>query len=180
MYYMKRSLLLGLASVLLSLASTCGFPIENHPRGPVIETAETYYKAYKVRVTSYEEKGASVEGALYVFESQVTGANDWREILAFRHDDRVKIPTNQIRAVNDRIGYLFMGWTYAVTTDSGTTWSTWNAAKDLPNWQCCNYALIRDVQLAPSGAGTMILNPIPQRQGEVQELRTSDYGRHWN
>lgn len=32
--------------------------------------------------------------------------------------------------------------------------------------------LIRDVQLAADGTGTMTLNPIPQRPGEVSELHT--------
>jgi len=73
-----------------------------------------------------------------------------------------------------------MGWMFAVTTDGGATWSVWDAKKDLPNWQCCNYGLIKDVRLDSKGTGVMILNPIPQRRGEVPELHTNDFGRHWN
>jgi hypothetical protein len=39
--------------------------------------------------------------------------------------------------------------------------------------------LIQEVRIAPDGTGRMNLNPIPQRSGEVPELNTKDYGRHW-
>ena len=99
--------------------------------------------------------------------------------MTFRDDDPRRIPRENVRLVNDRIGYVFMGWMYAVTIDGGATWSVWNAETDLPNWQCCNYGLIKDVRLASDGAGTMILNSIPHRHGEAPELRTNDFGQHW-
>jgi hypothetical protein len=146
----------------------------------VNETWEIANKRFKVNVTAYaEENGGFVGGAYYVFRSAVEG-DDWKEIMTFRHDDPVAIPRGQIRFVNDDVGYVFMGWMYAVTTDGGSNWSVWNAEKDLPNWRCCNYRLIQDVLIAQDGVGTMRLRPIPQRQGEVPELRTKDYGRHWS
>lgn len=39
--------------------------------------------------------------------------------MVFRHDDRPLIPRNNIRFVNDQIGYIFMESMYAVTTDAG-------------------------------------------------------------
>ncbi len=147
----------------------------------VNETWEATNKNFKVNVTAYaEENGGFVAGAYYVFRSAVAGSDDWSEIMTFRHDDPVAIPREQVRFVNDEIGYVFMGWMYAVTTDGGSTWSVWSAEKDLPDWQCCNYRLIQDVRIAPDGTGRMRLNPIPQRQGEVPELHTTDYGRHWS
>jgi hypothetical protein len=65
-------------------------------------------------------------------------------------------------------------------SDGGSNWSVWRAEKDLPNWKCCNYKLIRDMRIAPDGTGTMNVNPIPQRSGEAPELHTKDYGRHWS
>ncbi len=100
--------------------------------------------------------------------------------MTFRHDDPVPIPHDQVRFVNDRIGFVFMGWMYAVTTDSGASWSVWDSTTNLPHWQCCNYGLIADVHLEPNGTGTMTLHPIPGRSGEVPELNTKDYGRHWS
>jgi hypothetical protein len=90
------------------------------------------------------------------------------------------IARDQVRFVNAQVGYAFMGWMYAVTTDGGRNWSVWNAEKDLPKWDCCNYRLISAVNIDVNGSGTMILNPIPQRQGEVRQLHTKDFGHHWN
>ncbi len=102
------------------------------------------------------------------------------EIMTFRHDDQVPIPLNQIEFVNERIGFVWMGWKYSVTTDGGDTWSVWDAAKDLSNWECCNYGLISAVEVAADGNGIMKLKPIRGRRGEVPELRTKDWGRHWS
>jgi hypothetical protein len=178
--YCEKPFSLALTLFLLIFASGCAFFAgRDQNRGAEIEKWQTENKSVKIRVTSYEESGANVNGAYYRFESAAAGSNDWREIVTFRHDDRPRIPADQVRFVNDHIGYLFMGWVYAVTTDGGANWSVWNASRDLPNWQCCNYQLIRDVQLTIDGAGTMTLNPIPQRQGEVPQLHTQDYGRYW-
>ena len=99
--------------------------------------------------------------------------------MLFRHDDPVPIPRQQVRFANNDTAYVFMGWMYAVTTDSGKTWSLWNAEKDLQGWQCCNYGLIIDVVMLPDGSGTMSCNAIPKRAGEVAQLETHDFGRHW-
>ena len=100
--------------------------------------------------------------------------------MTFRHDDSVSIPREQVRFVDIQIGYVFMGWMYAVTTNGGDTWSVWNAEKDLPGWECCNYGLIQDVSINSQSMGNMILHPIPGRRGEVPLLKTWDYGRHWS
>lgn len=176
----RRRFLPGLLLVLAFAGGCALFASRGQHRGAVLENWQTENKTFKIRVTSYEEKGANVNGAYYVFESGAVSTNSWREIVTFRHDDQPRIPADQVRFVNDQIGYLFMGWIYAVTTDSGVSWSVWDATKDLPDWQCCNYRLIRGVKLAADGKGTMTLNPIPQRRGEVPELHTGDYGRHWN
>jgi hypothetical protein len=176
--YFKKSYFVGL--VLFALAVVSGFQLcgRSH-RGAVIEQWHSDNKRFKVRVTAYEEKGANVNGAYYLFEAAPSGSDQWREIMTFRHDDQPKIPTDQVRYVNADVGYVFMGWMYAVTTDAGTTWSVWSAEKDLPYWQCCNYKLISDVTIGSDGRGIMRLNPIGGRSGEVTELRTNDYGRHW-
>lgn len=146
----------------------------------VNETWETTNSTFKIDVTAYAEENGYVGGAYYIFRSAMVGSDDWREIMTFRHDYPVPIPRHQVQFVNAQIGFAFMGWMYAVTTDAGSNWSVWRAEKDLPNWHCCNYKLIQGVRIAPDGTGTMSLKPIPQREGEVPELRTKDYGRHWN
>lgn len=179
MFY-RKLLLLGSLPVFFTLAYGCGFFADGvQRRGSIIETWQTENKTFKVRVTSFEEEGSVVNGAYYMFESTSGDSNDWREIVIFRHDDQPKIPANQVRFVNDQVGYLFMGWIYAVTTDGGASWSVWDAKNDLSNWQCCDYGLIRDVSIGEDGVGKMRLKPISNRHGDAPELRTRDYGRHW-
>ncbi|HEV3470805.1 MAG TPA: hypothetical protein VG148_15895 [Pyrinomonadaceae bacterium] len=148
--------------------------------GDVAESWETSNQTYKLRIDRRAEVNSFVPGAYYVFRSAPSGSDAWREIMTFRHDDAVPIPREQARFVNDRVGYVFMGWMAAFITDGGASWSVWSADKDLPNWRCCNYRLIKDVRLESDGTGVMILNPISRSRGEVPELRTKDYGRHWS
>lgn len=176
---MKR-FLISLLCIGVLLPSSCD--TFSPPRmGKVSETWETTNKTFKIRVTKRtEENGGFVAGAYYVFQSTVAGSNEWKEIMTFRHDDPNPIPREQIRFLDDQVGYAFMGWMYAVTTDGGQTWFVWDAKKDLPNWECCNYSLISEINIAHGGTGTMTLNPIQGRRGEVPELHTKDYGRHWS
>jgi hypothetical protein len=148
--------------------------------GRITESREKSNPTFKVRVDRHTEENAFLGGAYYVFRSAPSGSDSWREIMTFRHDDPNPIPQDQVQFVNDRVGYVFMGWMYAVTTDSGASWSIWNAEKDLSRWQCCNYGLIASVNLQPDGTGIMILDPIPKREGEVPQLHTKDFGQHWN
>jgi hypothetical protein len=148
--------------------------------GPVSESWQTSGHALQLRVDVHPEQNSFVAGAYYVFRSAPVGSDAWRDIMTFRHDDQVPIPQDQVRFVNDRVAFVFMGWMYAVTVDGGRTWAVWDAGHNLPNWLCCNYRLITDVQLNPDGTGTMTLNPIQDRRGEVPQLRTRDFGRHWS
>jgi hypothetical protein len=149
-------------------------------RAEITDTFEKTNNVFRIRVNQHAEKGLGfVPGAYYVFQFAEVASNDWQEIMTFRHDDPVEIPRDQVRFVNDQTGYVFMGWMYAVTTDGGRTWSVWNAQQDLPKWDCCNYRLVEDVELSSDGAGRMKIDTIAGRQGEVPELYTQDYGRHW-
>lgn len=143
-----------------------------------METWETANGTFMMRVTARPEKAlVGIPGANYVFESAAVGSDDWREIMTFRHDDQVDLPRDQIRFVDERVGYVFMGWMFAVTTDGGRNWSVWNAAKQLPNWRT-NYRLIDDVRVDADGGGMMRLNTLDERQ-QGTELFTRDYGRQW-
>ena len=149
------------------------------PSGRILETREFRSGEHRVVVTAYAEKNSFVPGAYYVFEA-VDDSGNKREIMTFRHDDPVPISKSGVVFLNNDIIYVFMGWMYAVTTDGGLSWQVWSADKDLPGWECCNYELIQNVRIAPDGTGRMMLKPIPRRRGEVPELHTRDYGRHWS
>src|SRR5262249_46295864 len=150
------------------LLSSCAVP---HPeKGALISTWETNNNSFKIRVSEYVEKGAYLAGAYYVFESAAFNSDSWKPITTFRHDDQVGIQKEQVRFVDHRVGYVYMGWICAVTTDSGTSWTVWDATNDLPGWQCCNYGLIDGLNISLDGQGVMKLKPSPYRAGEVSEL----------
>jgi hypothetical protein len=180
---MKRNLPIAIAlAAVLVLAANCS--VLSGPRmGDLTESFETSNHTFKLRVDRHAEVGgfmAIQNGAYYVFRSAAVGSDAWDDIMTFRHDDPNPIPLDQVRFVNERVGFVFMGWKYAVSTDGGATWKVWDATRDLRNWQCCNYRLIASVQLNADGNGTMTLSPIQDRRGEVPELHTSDFGRHWS
>jgi hypothetical protein len=184
---MKRALLIAIVVfvVVVAVVAAANWRIfsmfGSRPRvGKVVESWETSNQGFRVRVDQHSEESSFLAGAYYVFRSAPSGTEEWRDVMTFRHDDPVPIPRDQIRFVNDRVGFVFMGWMYAATTDGGSSWSVWDARTDLPNWQCCNYTLIQAVHLETTGKGTMTLKPIRDRSGEVPELHTSDYGRHWS
>jgi hypothetical protein len=178
---MKRNLPIAIAlAAILIVAANCS--VLSGPRmGDITESFETSNHTFKLRVDRRAEVGgfmAVLDGAYYVFRSASVGSDNWHDIMTFRHDDPNPIPRDQVQFVNERVGFVFMGWMYAVSTDSGKTWSVWDAHRDLKS-HCCNYGLVQDVHLEPDGTGTMTLQVIPDR-GEVTKLRTNDYGRHWS
>ena len=71
-------------------------------------------------------------------------------------------------------------WMYAVTTDAGKSWSVWDAARDLPGWQCCDYVYIQAIDLAVDGTGTMAVDTERDVGVNVSELQTHDHGQHWS
>lgn len=148
-------------------------------RGDRLEDWETASKLFKIRVTAYDEKGVFLSGTYYVFESARVDSDNWREFMTLRHDDRPKIPKDQLRFVNDRIGYVFMGWMYGATTDGGNSWSIWDATRDVPDWQWSKYGVVRDVRIEPDGSGVMLLKPIADPNIKAPTFRTHDFGRHW-
>lgn len=112
-----------------------------------------------------------------MFQAAPEGSKDWREIMSLRQDDPVPIPRNQIRFVNDQIGYIFMVYNYAITTDGGATWFVWNIVEDLPGWHQ-NRVAIEEVQIAPDGKGVMMLTSFSKQK--APNLYTEDYGRNWS
>lgn len=183
---MKRTLLIiiGVAAVIIGLVvvrnwGLISMLVIGPYMGPVTESWQTSGQTFQLRVDVHSEQNTFVPGAYYVFRSAPKGSDTWRDVMTFRHDDPVPIPRDNVGFVDDRTAFVFMGWMYAVTTDGGATWSVWDAGHDLPNWQCCNYQLITEVRLDANGIGTMTLNPIRDRRGEVPQLRTKDFGRHW-
>jgi hypothetical protein len=77
--------------------------------GNVTDSWETSNQTFNLRVDRRTGKNSFVPGSYYVFQSAPFGFDAWREIMIFRHDDPVPIPCEQVRFVNDRLGYVFIG-----------------------------------------------------------------------
>jgi hypothetical protein len=134
-----------------------------------------------VRVRIYEEIAGFIPGGFYFFDSKPGGTTRWRRAVDFRHDGLPPIePPGVVKVVSDRTAFLYIGWVYAVTTDSGRTWHRWSAADDLAGWSCCNYGVIDSISIGPDGRGTMYLDLIEAAPGTVPELKTDDYGLRWH
>jgi len=137
--------------------------------------------AISIRVRAYaEDNNIVVPGAYYVFSYSSAKKKEYADIMTFRHDDPIRIPRKNIRFIGDKISYMFIGWKYAVTSDSGATWIVWDAKKDWQTWKCCNYSLIKDVEINEDGTGKMYINVISENRGEVPILYTKNYGQSWS
>ena len=123
-------------------------------RGDAIETWETTNNSFKIRITVFDERGVWVGLAhsYYVFESASVNSDIWREFMMLRHDDRPKIPKDQVRFVNESIGYVFMEWMYGVTTDGGKSWSIWDLKGDMSDPHL-SFGAIKDVRIERDGTG---------------------------
>src|SRR5215510_887549 len=158
------------------LVTSCARP---RPAQHPSEVAEIPGSAFTIMISSFPEERIFLAGAYYRFESHPKNSKNWVSAMEFRHDDPVPIPRQNVTFLTSRSAFVFMGWKYAVTTDGGAHWKVWDAEKDLPGWECCNYGLINRVELTQDGHGKMSLSPIQDRKGEVPELVTSDFGGHW-
>ena len=149
-------------------------------RGRVMDNWEAHNNGFKVRVIVYEEKDpVTLHRFNYVFQTSPAGANDWREVMDTWMDDDIPIPHDSIRFLSDNVGYISMDEIFAATTDGGRSWSVWDAKKEVPNWQWCNQAFIKEVHIASDGRGEMLLSP-GFNQIPVTKFNTKDFGMNWN
>jgi hypothetical protein len=149
-------------------------------RGKVIDRWEVSNAEFKVIVTAYRERALFTPGAFYVFQSAAKDSNGLHEVLTVRTDEPNPIPHDDIRFINNQTAYFFMSNYYAVTTDSGRTWSIWDAEKNLAYRQHNLWPSIKEVHIESSGTGKMTLPPLVDQGAEVPLLHTNDYGRHWS
>jgi len=115
----------------------------------------------------------------YIFDVQTklqNKKNDWKLITQFKHDDLLDSPCEDITVIDNNTAYFYIGWLYAVTTNSGVNWSVWNAETDLPGWKPTNFKLIKNVMVSKSGNGEMVLSPI---RFSHNKLKTNNYGKTW-
>ena len=153
----------------------------------ILETWMIEAKRFKVRIVAYDLIRAEPTGIYYELQC-VNRSSDgykkesyasWEGIMTVQRDGPLNIPREQVRLLNDRIVYCFMGSQYAVTTDGAKSWFVWDAERDLAGCEGCRNSVIDEVQVSPDGGGRIRLRLVSQDSDRMIELQTRDYGRHW-
>jgi hypothetical protein len=95
----------------------------------------------------------------------------------------MSIPRDQIRLMNDRVAYAFIGNYYMATTDSGRTWFVWDANTELPVEQIMDrynlWPAVKTIEMQSDGAGRMTLYQYSNERERGPDLHTLDFGRRW-
>jgi hypothetical protein len=138
----------------------------------MMETWESGDRRWNLRIIVYELENAEPKGTYYTLQQSIVDPTYWDSVITWRQDERVDLPRQHLRIINDRVAYFFMGQVYAVTADGGHSWSLWSLDRDLADRSCCTMDLIREVSVEPDGKGFMFLK-------ESGSLTTSDFGQHW-
>jgi hypothetical protein len=152
-------------------------------KAEVVDTWQTTNAPFRIRVEKHIERGGfmpALGGAYYEFQSAPVNSDNWHEIMTFRHDDSVEIPTDAVRFANERVAYVFMGWMYAVTNDAGANWRVSEISKFLTNTDRCGYNCIQDLRIESNGSGEVKVNLIASPKDSVKILDTADFGDSWS
>ena len=145
----------------------------------VIESYTADGATFRLRVREFnEEHPVLLSKCYFVVEYAPAGTESWRELATDITDDDIPIPSDHIRFIDDMTAYVFLWRLFASTTDGGRTWSVWDAREEVLDWECCNQAYIKALEVGGNGKGSMTLAP-KFRDIEVRELHTSDFGKHW-
>ena len=136
---------------------------------------------YSLRVERRPDNcGYGPSDSYYFFEVKSSGSDEWREVMTYRHHDPLNLRPQWLRAVGERVAYVYIFDHFAVTTDGGRTWTEWSVAKNLPDYR---RAEIESVKLDENGRGLMTLKRTPPTSGAAaplaRELVTGDFGRTW-
>ncbi|CAN5673502.1 hypothetical protein BH18ACI1_BH18ACI1_14010 [soil metagenome] len=178
--FIKRIVPIGI----IFLASIIGFW---EYQNPCIESVDYTYQngwqgenPFSIKVERIPEScsfAAAIAGANYIFSARHGNSESWQQIMTVHCDDPIDIPRNTIKIVSEKVAYTFMNGGYAVTSDSGKTWTVWDVDK-MPNWNFVDYGYIKEVTVLENGIGSLKLNPSDKHK-EVSEFYTSDFGKTW-
>jgi len=148
-------------------------------KGQLFESYVFEGSRLKIKVKARHEESflLFVPGAYYGYESKTNDEDAWRPMFTFQFDDPLEIPKEQIKEINEHVIYAFIGWIYSVTTDSGKTWDIWDGTERQGKWPNYNGGFIEQIELDPSGKGTMYLF---DKTGFLFPAYTNDFGKSWH
>lgn len=140
----------------------------------VLETWTGLVGTSEIRLRSYELGNVEPKGVYYTFEARVSDSEDWAGIMTLRLNERIPLPTEHLRVVNDQVTYFFLGWVYTVTTDAGKTWVVWDGENETSD-----SGIIENVSLGTDGVGRITYRVSHQGSPSVRRFSTRDFGRLW-
>lgn len=147
--------------------------------GKTLQELITQNDIFKIKLVVQKEQFIIAPGACYSFYSRNNKNNQWQKVFSLQFDDPISVPDKHIRFVNDKVGYIFLGEIYAVTTDAGDSWALWNSDNFSESFPEINARSIKYVKILPDGTGVMEFYKYPE-DSTVITLITSDYGKFWN
>ncbi len=163
--------------------SAWGIFIKGSRQDLLFDQLEIANADFKLRITAYKERFVLLPGVYYVCQSTSVRSDNWRTVLTVKTDEPHPIKRDRVRLMSNRIGYIFMGSFYMVTTDRGDTWSIWDGHKNLPDQQYREQLnispYIEEIEMQSNGVGVMRLYKYFSERERGPDLVTSDYGLHW-
>lgn len=146
-----------------------------------IETQEFPWQAGTIKLTAYDIYNVEPSGRYHTFTvpRKIGDYETTSIVFNILLKEAVPLTTNRVKIFNDQIAYVYLGWIYSVTLDGGRSWHLWDAERNLPEWNCCDADLIKDISISEQGDGVMIILPDSRKPESLLYLRTRDFGQHW-
>ncbi len=152
-----------------------------------ISVQDGWIDSFQIKIDRIPESCAffgAIAGANYVISLQSKRSSNWQQIVKIHHDDPLYVSSDNIRIVNEQVGYSFWVNTFVVTTDGGQTHSIWSVEKDLPDFklpekQYSNWATIEHITVLQDGTGHMWLKRSQNENDTITRLATTDFGQNW-
>jgi hypothetical protein len=149
------------------------------PKSPYATCESFISPTTGVRIAAHENYDQWLTGGGLLYYVTSDAGKSWNQFLTFRHDDPTQPQCENIKSLNPDFFWVWVGWKAAFTHDGGKTWTMWEPKDSWPDWECCNYSLIQDIEFEDSQTGYMTLHPIEGR-GEKPLLQTQDGGKTWH
>lgn len=103
------------------------------------------------------------------------GGSEWATLAECHYEGSLRPPQGCSYGVMHPVdtAYFEVGRLFGVTTDSGKTWSIWNAEKHLPTFDPDKHGFV-EAMIEEDGTGVIHLDPAPE------QLYTRGFGKTWH
>ena len=158
------------------------FLLNRFGKDEIYDQREISNENFRIRITAYKEKYVFPPGVYFVLQSAKVGSDKWQDVMTKKGDEPIPIREQQLRFINQRTGYAFIGSYYMVTTNAGENWTIWDGEKQVSaEYKKRNLSpYIEDIQLQPDGTGRMKLYNYFNQPERGPDLFTSDFGLNWS